>query len=257
MYQEPIKGPSTKLLQCEAIVIRCNNQDPEIEKPEFEVYASDRRGNILQNVSFLRAVETTEVSESLIQKVFGASKKQEFSLRVFHLDQKGKAIEETPFFDIIKEKDLRSNLYQVIGRERVDAEKIGTIDYQLKSCSVQFEIEGSESAYLVDDGKPQGSALESLVCCMFGTKFYNSELLIYDNDVDKKSFSVKHSIRDAMSVPSSKLREPIGKILKLKKRDPFSQYRDVFLSFPKSAYDEERMLLLALAFLLSARLFAK
>ena len=257
MQREPIKGPTTKLLQCPAIIIRPSKQKSEFERPQFEIYASTLQGDIISDAPLLKAIETTDDSETLLKKIFTCLDEHDFSMSVFDVENKGKASFEIPFFDIVKEKDFQSTIYQVISREKVGGERIGTIDHQLLKSNVRFEISGSESSYLIDAGRRQEISLESFICCGLGNKIYNSELTIYNNEFEMPVLKPRDRIMSLISSSKLNYREGIGKILKLKKRDPFSKYRDVFLSFPKTSYDEERCLLLALALLLTSKLFAK
>ena len=252
------KGPTTKLLQCQAVVIRRVRADPRVKTMQFEVFASNTEGEIPEEAEepIFTAIETTSPATDEIEKV-PTLEKIAFSLRVDNRDKANKEITDTPFIEIFESLDSKKPLYKVFGKEKIGDDLIGTIECRLSRYRAQFLIQGSESIYVLDQQNFNRFSLECLVCCAPGTRLYRDELPIYSYEQEKILDSTRDSGERVIDVKKGNLKGPIGRLQKLKKRNPFLSEREILLVFPKSAYDEERSLLLALALVTAAKYFVK
>lgn len=252
MEEEKGKGPQTKLLQCEGLIVRIIKRDPKTENTEFEVYTANSEGEIVKPDPIFKGIETTPPTESIFDRTFTAPEHRKFNFRVLNKDKENKSMDDALFMEIAKTDDPKKSLYHVTSKDMSSEESIGTIECHVRRLHASFRVNGLDSAYVVEEQRPQSSALEFLMCCGFVSRIEPDELTIFEAEKVNGS-----RIEDPGKQLGGMSREPLGKIVKLKKKDAFSKARDIFVSFPKSAYDEERSLLLAVTFLISARFFTR
>lgn len=251
MEEEKIKGPNTKLLECEALVIRTVGQDPTTDNLLFEVFISNNEGKLLSIAPIFRAIETTPPVGTFLDRLT-SPEHQPFNLNVLYKDKENQKLDETPFMEIDKTKDTSKSIYKVRAKEKTAEENVGILEFQYKSSRTQFKVIGMDSLYLIEENKPSRFSLKSLLCCGKGTRTINDEVTIFETD---KLSGVQISDLEKRINAEQYVKEPVGKIVKLQKRDAMSKRRDILVTFPKNAYNEERSLLLALTFLLAARFF--
>lgn len=247
------KGPHTKLLQSEGLVIKPIQQGPKSELFQCDVHSTDTVGNVIVSDPIFKAVEARP-TERFLKKALASSEKVKPCLIVFNKDKQNLELEGTPFMEILKRDDPKKNEFIVVTKENAAEDVVGVIEYRVIRNRIQFKVRGSECALVIEGDSCKGYSVGCLVSCGSENKIHSNELMIYQQQV--KPFGNIPDPGQKLDGYGSKPEGAIGKILRLKKIERESKKRDVFLGLPKAAYDEERSLLLAITLLTSFKFFA-
>lgn len=253
MEEEKQKGPHTKLLQADGLIIKPILVQPKTERFQCDVYSTDTDGQGIASDPMFKAVEARP-TERYMKKALYSSEGVSPCLVVFNKDKENLELEGTPFMEILKRVDSERNEYVVVTKENASEDVIGTIAYRIIRDRIQFVLKGSECSLIVEGRTCRAYSVGCLVSCGSVNRVHNNELLIYQEK--PKSFGKIPDPVLMLDGLGSKPEGAIGKILRLKKVERNGRKRDIFLGFPKAAYDEERSLLLALTLLTSYKFFA-